>query len=88
MTAIPEPAHEEADPLLTTAEVAALLGVGPPTWRGYVSRGTAPAPDDPDLGRPPARRTPRWRRSTVEAWAATRRTPGGTGGGVLGKAAQ
>lgn len=67
---------EDEDPLLTTAEVAALLGVGPASWRGYVSRRTAPSPDDPDLDRTPSRRSPRWRRSTVLEWAQTRRPPG------------
>ncbi len=58
--------------LLTGPQIAALLGIGDATWRGYVSRGQAPAPDDPDDGRPPNRRTPRWRRATVEQWQATR----------------
>lgn len=61
------------DDLLTGPQVAALLGVKAATWRGYVSRGQAPAPDDPDDGRPAERRTPRWRRSTVETWREARR---------------
>ncbi len=62
-----------ADDLLTGPQIAALLGIGDATWRSYVSRGQAPAPDDPDDGRPPNRRSPRWRRSTVEQWKAGRR---------------
>jgi hypothetical protein len=62
------------DDLLTGPQIAALLGVGPATWRGYVSRGQAPAADDPDDGNPNEwRRNPRWRRSTVEAWRKARR---------------
>ncbi|KPM55695.1 hypothetical protein ACG83_10450 [Frankia sp. R43] len=70
---------ENSDPLLTVAEVAALLEISPATWRSYVSRAAqtgVPAPDDPDLDRPSSRRSPRWRRSTIETWAATRRPPG------------
>lgn len=70
---------ENPDPLLTVAEVAALLEINSSTWRSYVSRATStgvPPPDDPDLDRPPSRRSPRWRRSAIETWAATRRPPG------------
>lgn len=64
-----------ADPnrLLYTDEVCRLIdGMTPNTWRSYVSRGYAPAPDDPDLGRPVNRRTPRWKLSTVADWQHTR----------------
>lgn len=57
---------------IDTAEAAAICGIRPGTWRDYVSRGHAPAPDDPDAGAPPARRRPRWRRATVEQWHAQR----------------
>lgn len=70
---------EDEDPMLTVTEVAALLDIAPVTWRSYVSRAAdtgAPTPDDPDLDRPPSRRSPRWRRSAIETWAATRRPPG------------
>ena len=60
----------------TVADCAAYVGVDPMTWRGYVSRGTAPAPDDPDDDRVPQRRTPRWRPGTVQAWQETRMRPG------------
>lgn len=60
------------DPLLSTTEIAARLGVQPVTWRALVSRGEAPAPDVPELDRPPGVRWPRWRLSTVEAWRKTR----------------
>ncbi len=66
----------DPDPLLTVAEVAARLDIKPVTWRSYVSRGTAPPPDAPDLGRPEARRAPRWLTSTIDAWAPSRRPPG------------
>jgi predicted DNA-binding transcriptional regulator AlpA len=57
---------------LTTAEVAALVGISPVTWRGYVShqmpRGNpAPKPDGEIDGR-----TPYWLRSTITAWMARR----------------
>lgn len=53
--------------LLSVSEAAALAGVAASTWRTYVARGQAPAPDvyvTPDR--------PRWRRATVEAWMAAR----------------
>jgi predicted DNA-binding transcriptional regulator AlpA len=65
-----------ADPLLTGPQVAARVGLAPATWRGYVSRGHAPAPDDPDDDRPPNRRQPRWRQSTIDRWQAARPGPG------------
>lgn len=54
---------------LTVAQVAALAGVKPSTWRAYVSRGQAPAP----VAHLDAR-TPLWDRVEVEAWAAGRRS--------------
>lgn len=55
-----------ADPerLLTGPQVAASLGMTPGAWRKAVSKGYAPAADDPGEG-PVNRRTPRWRVSTV-----------------------
>lgn len=55
---------------LTTKEVAALLNIDPVTWRSYVSRGQAPAPDGhvESFGRS----FPVWRRATVTAWAKSR----------------
>lgn len=61
-----------ADPLLTGPEVAERIGIGAATWRGYVSRGHAPQPDDPDDGRPINRRRPRWLTSTVDHFALNR----------------
>lgn len=52
---------------LTTAEVAALLEIQPGTWRVYVHRGKAPAPD----GHRDAR-TPFWFLETVTAWQQSR----------------
>lgn len=59
-----------ADPnrLLTVREVCILLQIEPVTWRAYVSRGQAPAPDDPDSDAHPNRRRPRWRLSTVREY--------------------
>jgi hypothetical protein len=68
--------HTDDDPLLTTAETAARLGIAPATWRWHVTQGSGPPPDDPDDGHPAERRMPRWRLSTVKAWEATRRGPG------------
>lgn len=58
-----------ADPerLLSGPEVAAVLGIRPDTWRAYVNRGQAPAPDVPGVGCA-ERRRPKWRLSTVRAY--------------------
>jgi hypothetical protein len=61
------------DDLLTGPQIAVLIGVSPSTWRAYVARGQAPAPDDPDTDRPPNRHTPRWLISTIDAWREARR---------------
>jgi hypothetical protein len=63
----------DVDPWLTTADVCRVLRIAPDTWRAYVNRGQAPAPDDPDLGRPANRRTLRWRESTVRRYVANRK---------------
>lgn len=64
---------------LTTREVADQLGITPASWRSYVARGDAPAPDG-HLGS-----TPWWKQSTVTRWQAAR--PGqGVGGGRPRKA--
>jgi hypothetical protein len=60
-----------ADELLTRVRVLDVLRhLGHPvavgTWDSYVSRGKAPRPDEY------VERTPRWRMSTITAWAATR----------------
>lgn len=49
---------------------AARRGIKPGTWRVYVHRGYAPAPDDPDDqdGRPVNHRRPRWRPETVDGY--------------------
>lgn len=59
-------------PMLTASEAASLAGVAPATWRGQVARGQAPQPDDPDSDRPANRRTPRWRRATIDTYLANR----------------
>lgn len=61
-----------SDPLLTVTDAAALVGIAPATWRGYVARGYAPQPDEPDTGRAVNRREPRWLTSTVEGYIARR----------------
>jgi len=58
------------------AGAAAICGIKPSTWRTYVDRGQAPAPDDPDTDTVQQRRRPRWRRATVERWHAGRPGPG------------
>ena len=50
----------------TVDHVAAYLGVSPGTWRSYVAREQAPAPDR-QFGRSPA-----WRPRTVTAWDESR----------------
>jgi hypothetical protein len=65
----------DPDRLLTTAEVAAALGIQPATWRKMVSVGSAPRADDPGVG-PVNRRTPRWRVSTVRAFRLGRKGKG------------
>lgn len=59
------------------AQAASHCGVQPGTWRDYVARGFAPAPDDPDDGAPPQRRRPRWRPETVKTWHTGRPGHGG-----------
>lgn len=67
--------RDELDPLLTTAQAAALAGMVPGAWRSLVSKGLAAAADEPgDLSLHPKRRNPKWRRSTVHRYMATRRT--------------
>lgn len=53
---------------LDVAAIAARYGIKAGTWRAYVSRGQAPAPDDPDAGRPAWYRRPRWRAATLDGW--------------------
>jgi hypothetical protein len=64
-----------ADPnrLLSGTEVSRLLGIKSDTWRAYVSRGQAPAPDAPDLETPVNNRIPRWRLSTVREYVQNRK---------------
>lgn len=59
------------------AEAASHCRIQPGTWRDYVARGRAPAPDDPDEGAPASRRRPRWKAETVRAWQASRPGKGG-----------
>lgn len=68
------------DPLLTSAQVAEWLGIGPATWRGYVLRGSAPPPDDRDEDRPVNLRIHRWRTSTIARYVAGRRSGAGKRG--------
>lgn len=69
------PIVRREDPLLNSAEVAQLLGIGRKTWTSYVARGQAPAADEPDLGRPVNRREPKWRQTTIARYKALRRRP-------------
>jgi hypothetical protein len=67
-----------ADPqrLLSGAEIAALLGVKPATWRSLVRQGYAPEPDDPGGDGPLKGRRPRWRLSTVRRFKQSRKGAG------------
>ncbi len=64
------------DPMLTGPQAAGRLGIKPGTWRGYVARGQAPPPDDPDDDRPKNRRQPRWLTSTIDTYARRTKRPG------------
>ncbi|SNQ48118.1 conserved hypothetical protein [Frankia canadensis] len=55
------------DPLLGYQEIAAMANVKPVTIRGYRRDGRFPPPDDL-----PTPDRPRWYRSTVLAWLASR----------------
>lgn len=66
----------DTDRLLTSADVAALLGIARSTWSAYVSRGQAPPADDPELDRPEGSRLPRWKLSTVQDWRRARKGQG------------
>ncbi|MEU5163922.1 hypothetical protein AB0G74_30500 [Streptomyces sp. NPDC020875] len=55
---------------VTVAQAAALAGIGPGTWRGYVSRNQAPRPDHRIGG------DPMWTIETVMEWADNRPGPG------------
>ncbi|KPM53390.1 MarR family transcriptional regulator [Frankia sp. R43] len=55
------------DPLLSYSQLAELAGVQPSTLRRYRAEGRMPPPDDE-----PAPDRPRWRKSTFEAWMASR----------------
>lgn len=67
--------RDELDPLMSTAEAAGLAGMRPDSWRSLVRSKRIPVADDPgDLSVSANRRNPRWRRSTVHRYMATRRT--------------
>lgn len=56
--------------MLDTPQVAKLVGIEPPTWRSYVSRGDAPAPAR--VATAGGTRHPFWSRPVIEAWVAER----------------
>lgn len=62
--------------VLDSSECAARAGIGPGTWRGYVSRGQAPAADVPADARlvpwRPRKDAPYWRLSTFNHWLNNR----------------
>lgn len=60
---------KDRGPLLTTAQAAARWGVTPGTFRGYVARGHAPAPDVPaPEGVSPNRSNPLWYADTLDSF--------------------
>lgn len=83
---MPEAQHEESDPYLDTAGVAEMVGVSYYTIRFHLQQaranrkaGTSKPGDLPEPERTFGR-SPVWRRSTIQAWVASR--PGrGAGGG-------
>jgi predicted DNA-binding transcriptional regulator AlpA len=68
----------ESDPYLDTVEVAQMIGVTYHTVRFYLQQARANrkagTPKPADLPEPDRvfGRAPAWRRSTIEAWVATR----------------
>ncbi len=60
------------DALLTVREVADLLGWKTGTVRAARANGYLPTPDEPDLDTPANLRRPRWRESTIQAFAVAR----------------
>jgi predicted DNA-binding transcriptional regulator AlpA len=64
----------KTDPLLDYAGIAALIGVGTSTVRAYAARGYLPEPDSM-----PVPDRPRWHRSTIRAWHASRPGRGAPG---------
>lgn len=61
------------DPLLTTADVADMLGwASAATVRAARKNGYLPEPDEPDEQTPANRRRVQWRRSTIAAFMANR----------------
>lgn len=76
------PLPTEHDPLdlLDRGDVAATLGIDPPTWDDYVQDGPAPAPDRTVCG------VPHWYRRTIETYQAGRVGRGYGGGRPAGAA--
>lgn len=66
------------DELLTAEQAAArcVPPLRPGDWRSRVHRGSAPAPDVPDVRGSANRSEPRWYASTVDRWNAMRRGRG------------
>jgi hypothetical protein len=62
----------ERDTRLTVREVADRLNIAPSTWRSYVARGQAPAPE----GQFDAR-TPWWSAEAIDDWQSKRRRAAG-----------
>jgi hypothetical protein len=60
-----------AEDWLSAKHAAARADVTEGTWKGYVSRGRAPAPN-----RHPRSGRPEWLPETTEAWLAARPGPG------------
>jgi hypothetical protein len=58
---------------ITRDQAAAIAGVAPDTFSGYVSRGQAPSPVR-HVGR-----TPLWDEAKLKAWAGNRPGPGARG---------
>jgi predicted DNA-binding transcriptional regulator AlpA len=68
------------DPLLSYAEIAQHTGVGVRTLRNYRAGNatSVPLPEPDDLTFPDR---PRWKRSSIDAWMASRRGQGWRKGG-------
>ena len=62
------------DEIKGNEEAARYVGVSVNTWRPYVARGQAPAPDRREIRGGHA--LPVWRRATLDSWMASRPGPG------------
>jgi len=61
---------QRVDELIGNEAAAAYVGVNVNTWRPYVKRGQAPAPDRREISGGHA--LPVWKKTTLDRWMASR----------------